>query len=324
MKSYKLNRMGIRLLLLWLAIVTVAHRGLCDVPKIVTFQGKLTDVQGHVLDGSYTLTFRIYAQPTGGGVLWQEVQAGTGVTKGIFAAPLGAVNTLTLPFDVPYWVSIQVGTDTEMTPRQMLTSSPYALRAGNATLADTATTAANATNATHATTADNLTTPVVGLPSGVVLPLAGATAPTGFFPCDGRALSSISYPQLYAAIGHAWGTGDGTIDSQGRATDFRIPDLRGEFLRGIDGGKGLDPDAATRLASAPGGNAGNSVGSVQQDQFKSHTHDLPQQANKYSGFVTVIQYYNTGASNDSGVATLAAGGSETRPVNAYVNYIIKY
>ncbi|MCX6879882.1 MAG: tail fiber protein [Verrucomicrobia bacterium] len=198
-----------------------------DVPRVMTFQGKLTDPQGHVLDGSYKLTFRIYNQETGGGVLWQEVHNSTPVTKGIFAVPLGVATPLNLPFDTAYWVSIEVGTDGEMSPRQRLTSAPYAIRAGQATQADTAT---------HATTADSLTTPMV-MPTGTILPFGGVVVPDGFLLCDGSSLSSNTYPQLFAVIANSWGVGDGTLDPQGHTKDFRVPDLKGRTICGRDGGQ---------------------------------------------------------------------------------------
>jgi microcystin-dependent protein len=53
---------------------------------------------------------------------------------------------------------------------------------------------------------------------------ANATAPQGWFQCDGSAKSRTNYPELFAAIGTVYGTGDG-------ATTFNLPDLRGQFLR---------------------------------------------------------------------------------------------
>jgi len=65
----------------------------------------------------------------------------------------------------------------------------------------------------------------LGLPSGVVFPFAGATAPYGYLICDGRAVSRTDYAQLFSAIGTAHGVGDGS-------TTFNLPDYRGNFLRG--------------------------------------------------------------------------------------------
>lgn len=93
-------------------------------------------------------------------------------------------------------------------------------------------------------------------PPGVVFPYAGATAPDGWLLCDGSAISRTTYAALFAAISTAHGTGDGS-------TTFNIPDYRGRFLRGRDGGAARDPDRAGRTASGTGGNTGDNVGSVE-------------------------------------------------------------
>ena len=94
------------------------------------------------------------------------------------------------------------------------------------------------------------------LPAGTVLPFAGTTAPTGFLLCNGATISRTTYSKLYAAIGSAHGAGDGS-------TTFHLPDYRGRFLRGADGGAARDPDRAARTAANSGGATGDNVGSVQ-------------------------------------------------------------
>ena len=61
--------------------------------------------------------------------------------------------------------------------------------------------------------------------AGLIFPYAGATEPTGWAFCDGREVVRADYPQLFAAIGTVWGTGDGL-------TTFNLPDLRGATIRG--------------------------------------------------------------------------------------------
>jgi microcystin-dependent protein len=94
------------------------------------------------------------------------------------------------------------------------------------------------------------------MPSGVILPYGGGTAPTGWLLCDGSAISRTTYANLFAAIGTSHGYGD-------NSTTFNLPDFRGRFMRGVDGTAGRDPDKATRSAAATGGNTGNNVGSLQ-------------------------------------------------------------
>src|SRR5215469_13168921 len=69
-----------------------------------------------------------------------------------------------------------------------------------------------------------------------------------WLPCDGSDYARNKYSDLFNIIGGAFGT-DGT-------TNFYLPDLRGQFVRSQDDGKGWDPDAATRTAMATNGNVG--------------------------------------------------------------------
>lgn len=153
------------------------------------------------------------------------------------------------------------------------------------------------------------------IPAGTILPYGAATAPDGYFVCDGSAVSRTTYSDLFAVIGTSFGAGDGS-------TTFNLPNFEGRFLRGWSNGSGLDPDRASRGAMASGGNTGDNIGSVQSDQFKSHTHNI----SLGSGSVVASNYVAPIANpGPLGTATSAAsGGNETRPENAYVNFIIKY
>ena len=161
-------------------------------------------------------------------------------------------------------------------------------------------------------------------PPGTICAYGGTTPPTGWKLCNGESLSRTLHNDLYLVIGTSFGAPDG--DS------FNVPDLRGMFLRGCTDSRGdsyADPDKASRLASAAGGNVGNMVGSVQDQQFKSHDHIPDDTRFKYlSGFTG----NNTPGTMDNSTDELdlkkpveikANGGLETRPNNIYVNYIIK-
>jgi len=100
-----------------------------QVPRLIRYQGTVVDANNVPLEGSYTLTFRVYDVATGGAALWTETQTAVPVSRGVFSILLGQVTPLNLPFDKDAWLSTQVGTDTEMSPRQRLTSVPYAYRA---------------------------------------------------------------------------------------------------------------------------------------------------------------------------------------------------
>lgn len=88
-------------------------------------------------------------------------------------------------------------------------------------------------------------------PPGAVLAFARATAPTGWLKANGAAVSRTTYNALFTAIGTAFGAGDGS-------TTFNLPDLRGEFPRGLDDGRGVD--AGRALGSAQAGTTHAYVG----------------------------------------------------------------
>ena len=91
------------------------------------------------------------------------------------------------------------------------------------------------------------------VPSGAVLYFAGRTAPAGWLKANGAAVSRTAYAALFAAIGTTYGAGDG------RST-FNLPDLRAEFIRGWDDGRGVD--------------VGRVFGSAQAHALQSHQHGL--------------------------------------------------
>jgi microcystin-dependent protein len=160
------------------------------------------------------------------------------------------------------------------------------------------------------------------VPVGTILPYAGAAVPPGWLLCNGATVSRTTYADLYAALGNAWGSGDGV-------STFHLPDLLGRFLRGRDGGVGRDPDRSSRGASAAGGNSGDNVGSIQGHAFTQHVHPHVWFAREITGEDPHIATgdplpsYDPGTSRDTGGANPGAG-NETRPINAYVNFIIKY
>jgi microcystin-dependent protein len=161
----------------------------------------------------------------------------------------------------------------------------------------------------------------LGIPSGVVFPFAGTAAPYGYLVCDGSAISRTEYPALFSAIGTSHGQGDGS-------TTFNLPDYRGRFMRGVDGAAGRDPDKASRSAAAAGGNTGDAVGSAQGDNVGNHTHlssafsdnGLPDGSGDRSN-----QYYfmHSSKGTDYQLPIDGNGGTESRPKNVNVNYIIK-
>ena len=89
------------------------------------------------------------------------------------------------------------------------------------------------------------------VPPGAVMHFARTTAPAGWLKCNGAAISRTAYAGLFAAIGTTFGAGDSF-------TTFNLPDLRGEFIRGWDDGRGVD--------------GGRAMGSRQDGAIQSHAH----------------------------------------------------
>lgn len=133
-----------------------------------------------------------------------------------------------------------------------------------------------------------------GVPVGTIAFFGAMTAPAGWMECDGSTLQMSDYPELYQVIGTVFGT-DGS-------TGFKIPDLRAEFLRGWDHGRGVD--------------IGRGFGTPQADEFKSHTHTMTyNETSLGSGDEPWSFDSGPGYQSTPERETKATGGSETRPRN---------
>lgn len=171
------------------------------------------------------------------------------------------------------------------------------------------------------------------IPPGTIEAFGGGTVPSGWLLCDGSTANRSTYSALFAAIGTAHGSGNGS-------TTFHLPDLRGRFLRGADnmgtGAAGRDPNAATRTAGNSGGNSGDAVGSVQSDAMQQITGTTSGRIlGTWSGTGAIAatnsasSLYGGGGGNgremsfDSANSPGARTSSESRPQNLAVEYIIK-
>ena len=97
------------------------------IPNTINYQGYLTSSLGVPVNIGVPMTFRIYSAATGGSPLWSETWGPIPVTNGNFTAALGTISPLNLDFDVPYWLTIEIGTDGEMSPRLAMSTIPYAV-----------------------------------------------------------------------------------------------------------------------------------------------------------------------------------------------------
>jgi microcystin-dependent protein len=130
------------ILLFALAVLTGligAHGVFAGVPQMINYQGTLTDKNGtSVPNGNYSIEFKIYDVASGGAALWSEKWDTTTtqipVVGGNFNAMLGFQSPIPAAFfaDHPVaYLGMKVGTDSEMLPRQQITSVGYAFTAGN-------------------------------------------------------------------------------------------------------------------------------------------------------------------------------------------------
>ncbi len=161
-------------------------------------------------------------------------------------------------------------------------------------------------------------------PVGCVLAYAGCLNNNqlnalGWSICDGASLSIKQYPELFAAIGTCNG-GDGN-------THFNLPDHQGFFLRGVDPTGDVDKGARERTAPASGGATGARVGSIEgwataapSVPFGAAVPHVPDgEHNAYSG--TNVDMLEPG--RPTTFRSNGGGDHETRPVNAYVNFVVK-
>lgn len=138
----------------------------------------------------------------------------------------------------------------------------------------------------------------VGAPAGMVIAYGGQTPPAGYLECDGSAVSRNTYADLFQVVGTSFGIGNGI-------TTFNLPDLRGEFIRGWDNGKGTD--------------AGRNLGSFQADEIRAHNHvgvSGPPTGGLSGG--------GNRGTNTGTYTTNSTGGDETRPRNIALMYCIKF
>jgi hypothetical protein len=120
-------------------------------------------------------------------------------------------------------------------------------------------------------------------------------------------------------------------------TQVQSPDLRGMFIRGWDNGRDLDPDAADRLDPTFTDIVGDVIGSVQEDALQDHQHS-PDASSGANGYIVDGATNNIGLNSGSGRGDTGSTGlvrdnlpvsnpgrpaDDTRPVNTYLQFIIK-
>ena len=158
------------------------------------------------------------------------------------------------------------------------------------------------------------------VPAGTVIAFSNSTPPTGYLECNGASLSKTTYSKLYAAIGTRYGS---------TSTTFKLPDLRGEFIRGWDHGRGTD--------------SGRTLGNSQSDGVRDL--NIPVTYTTYTGNAALCHLNNAaylmaglgnsadpkfGSYNANVLSSihktipLNMSSNETRPRNVALVFCIKY
>lgn len=155
-----------------------------------------------------------------------------------------------------------------------------------------------------------------GVPVGAVMSFAGSTCPSGWLSAAGSEVNRATYPDLFTYIGTTYGAGNGS-------TTFRLPELRGEFVRGLDNGRGAD--------------AGRALGTAQGDAIRNITatisNILAYPAPSASGSIAISApasaFESGGGGNafttsiDFNATRQVPTANENRPRNVALLYCIK-
>lgn len=196
---------------------------------------------------------------------------------------------------------------------------------------------------------DGVLANINSVPTGTVIAFPTSSVPDGYIKCNGATLSEAAYPELFTIIGRTYG-------GSAASSTFRVPDLRGEFIRGWDDGRGVDSGRAIGSSQSheiqshghtgSTSNAGTHSHSGSTDTTGAHTHELelnrwgdPRNNHAYAGssvssssthFTKSAGSHSHSLSIDSGgshthsVTVDSSGGNETRPRNVAMMYCIKY
>ena len=298
------------------------------IPTIVSYQGYLTH-GGTPYDGTVPVILTLYNAQSGGSQVWSHTYSNPPiqVSKGYYSVLMDFSQDWqngSADFHGQYWLEVNVNGETM--GRVQMTGSPFAI------------------NSIHADTASVALSLVQDAPIGTIVAYAGQALglpqeqQIGWYVCNGDSIPVATYQAYATAIGSIYGTSaDGNY--------VYIPDLRGMFLRGVNGNRSdmfTDSDASTRIALNGRGLAGNQVGSVQLDAMHQHFHYINER-NSNQG-PTDAQFTLSGggggwfadppnqpnsaytANGYMGGTGYAEGGnmtSENRPKNAYVFWLIK-
>lgn len=236
------------------------------------------------------------------------------------------LDSLSATVDVKF-ISLSSTVDRDFIKKPASASAQQVLTFNSSTSTWVASAAAPLLSAVDSSTIDlsyNSTTGVLSAnvsvtPVGSVIAFPATSAPTGWLVLNGASLNRTDYPALWAYAQSSgnivteavWAaTNTGSFSTGNLSTTFRIPDLRGEFVRGWDNSRGVD--------------IGRGIGVYQSDMFKEHAHTSTFFRDRSSGAYgnAVLGDENIYGTQDS--TSQLTGGTETRPRNISLLHCIKF
>ncbi|MCX5795123.1 MAG: hypothetical protein NTY77_06490, partial [Elusimicrobia bacterium] len=203
MRDKQLRKLILFGMMLGMLISAAGTAGAVQSPTNMSYQGKLLSPSGIPINSSgLQMVFTIYNAATGGTNLWTETVPSVPVNNGVFAVQLG--NITPIPASVfassPTYLGVAVGADSEMTPRQLLSASPYAFSAAQLASNNAIVINAGVAYATF-TVAGNLQLPF-GITAGSATFTSTVTA--GLFVGDGSGLTNIPSSTALLASTNTW------------------------------------------------------------------------------------------------------------------------
>lgn len=165
-----------------------------------------------------------------------------------------------------------------------------------------------------------------GVDAGDIKYMLVNKVPAGWLRANGAIVSRSAFARLFRAIGTQYGAGDGI-------TTFQLPDLRGQFIRCWDDGRGVDSgrgigtwQASQNLVHAHG--ASNHTNGVGIGYERNGTNNKGNQRSNLikadALFVGSTVYWNDIQTSEAGIQIYNDGGSEARPPNVALLALIKY
>jgi microcystin-dependent protein len=294
-----------------------------DVPNEIRYSGRLKNYNS-LVNAMVDFNFKIYNQESDGTAVWESGNQHIRVSSGVFSYVIKPDLKKVDLRKSNIWLQLVVD-GRELSPREKLMAQFYSLhslsaeslssndeiliKAGDSSVVITIK---NGKLCCKSSQVANFET--MSVPPGTIIAFAGNRIPEGYLLCDGSEVKRSRYPQLFEAIG--------TIYGGNASTRFKLPDLRGMFIRGV------------------GGNAAP-LGKQQSDAIRNITgsawaRGIEEKICNSWGVLNISSSPDTYSKGHSGgdnaegaqinfdASRVVPVADENRPANCSVNYCIKY